>query len=84
MMTLCPCQKGKKLLKTLLTLLGRPQGYNKLLYSAIYLKCFSGDMEPHARYNSTQDVVPGFEDDYSFTPSPESPAYSPITPIRFV
>ena len=28
-------------------------------------------------------MVQGFEDDYQPTPSPESPAFSPFTPIRY-
>lgn len=32
--------------------------------------------------SSLDEVVPGYEEDYQLSPSPESPAFSPITPIK--
>ena len=34
--------------------------------------------------NSLDEVVPGYEGDYQYTPSPESPEFSPITPRKYV
>ena len=63
-----------------LSVLDRSQGRH-----IIFKKCNSGIICSEICYsNSTQEMVRGFEGDYRFTPSPESPAFSPITPVRYV